>query len=890
MVRTVQNSFPYLIGTAFCIAVLGLVGTLQHLQSLMGTKLSIEDMTHHFLPTLTKSKRISEQEVFQRMLRESITSLEDCQQRDTKNHHHYPQQEDWMATRSNRITRFGFMNALTNHLAIPTTVTSAKQCVYPPLTSCHISSYTIVATSTGEELRSLLLNCMSWLTYPGVAHLKVVLPKMSKDILEQDVKYGQRLLTWDMDSGHKVQLVWVDTLWDALVNLTLQSDTIVFMDANVEWHGNARGIEAGFELWKRHSNNIVASSGWHLEIAGRRRLDDATGSSNDTSHEIRAVCKEERVTSALQADVELMALSGVFIHSSLLCFVSHTVLRPYRQFTTSLQEERVALSILLSQLSGHSLKLFPATVRGPGEEKRPSLEQLRSIESILLETTGLNLQREIAVQSDRSMNLDAPMTEQSNWEQHLVPLATISEHPITPNSTIVVSTLRTESISDADSSKTSIPNTSIPSAKDSNTNKTTSTNTSSSNVAASLTSVSTNNSALDLGSSVTSDTVALDLRSKNELTDGTASLSMDSPISVTTKSSVGLSYAQESRSTSLRMKHLKERGVDKVTHPKSTTSVISPKATPALVKSFKTTVETSLEHGTSSSTKNGGMITTKSDKATPTTWATAKVSKNAKGPSYTKVSKRAIGNSTRKATAVYSEHGFSSMSSSSTSIIVPIEETPAHGSTSSSSRAKRLTKAVSRQATQLKATAAVVSPRSDESSVPTFSAKITKEATQRKKSVSSNVKEVIKESAEAVKQESKVTKDKHFAKEKVISVASTATTKKEKTMSRKLSTKELHVAHRKDTSEIKIPRHSSVATLKTLGVKHELIATASKPRRLMQEWSMRSLDDNFVSAIIGYFGSMPVESISWCKSGCSILEEALDSEVSWIETACGAIE
>jgi hypothetical protein len=886
MVRTVQNSFPYLIGTAFCIAVLGLVGTLQHLQSLMGTKLSIEDMTHHFLPTLTKSKRISEQEVFQRMLRESITSLEDCQQRDTKNHHHYPQQEDWMATRSKRITRFGFMNALTNHLAIPTTVTSAKQCVYPPSTSCHISSYTIVATSTGEELRSLLLNCMSWLTYPGVAHLKVVLPKRSKDILEQDVKYGHRLLTWDMDSGHKVQLVWVDTLWDALVNLTLLSDAIVFMDANVEWHGNARGIEAGFELWKRHSNNIIASSGWHLEIAGRRRLDDATGSSNDTSHEIRPVCKEERVTSALQADVELMALSGVYMHSSLLCFVSHTVLRPYRQFTTSLQEERVALSILVSQLSGHSLKLFPATVRGPGEEKRPRYEQLRSTESIVLETTGLNLQREIVVLSDTSMNLDAPLTEQSNWKQHLVPPATITEHPITPNSTIVVSTLTTESISDADSSK--IPNTSIPLAKDSNTNKTTSTKISSSNVAATLTSVSNNNSALDLGSSVTSNTVALDLRSKNELTDGTASLLIDSPISAKTKSSVGVPFAEELRITSLRMKNLTERGVDQVTHPKSTTSVISPKATPALVKNFEATVETSWEHGASSSTKNGGMITTKSDKATPTRWATAIVSMNTKRPSYTKVSKRAIGNSTSKATTVYPEHGISSISSSSTSIIVPIEETPAHGSTSSSFRAKRLTKAVSRQATQLKATAAVVSPRSDESSVPTFSAKITKVATQRKESVSSNVKEATKESAEAVKQKSKVTKERHFVKEKVISVASTATTKKEKTMSSKLSTKELHVAHHKDTSELRIPHHSSVATLKTLGVKHELIATASKPRRLMQEWSMRSLDDNF--AIIGYFGSMPVESISWCRSGCSILDEALDSEVSWIETACGAIE
>jgi hypothetical protein len=49
-------------------------------------------------------------------------------------------------------------------------------------------------------------------------------------------------------------------------------------------------------------------------------------------------------------------------------------------------------------------------------------------------------------------------------------------------------------------------------------------------------------------------------------------------------------------------------------------------------------------------------------------------------------------------------------------------------------------------------------------------------------------------------------------------------------------------------------------------------------------------NDDFVSAIIGYFGSVPVESISWCASGCSITEDALASEVSWVSETCGVAD
>jgi hypothetical protein len=57
-------------------------------------------------------------------------------------------------------------------------------------------------------------------------------------------------------------------------------------------------------------------------------------------------------------------------------------------------------------------------------------------------------------------------------------------------------------------------------------------------------------------------------------------------------------------------------------------------------------------------------------------------------------------------------------------------------------------------------------------------------------------------------------------------------------------------------------------------------AISSAHRRFMH-------GNDFVSAVIGYFGSMPIESVSWCKSGCSISEDALASEVSLVSETCG---
>ena len=104
-------------------------------------------------------------------------------------------------------------------------------------------------------------------------------------------------------------------------------------------------------------------------------------------------------------------------------------------------------------------------------------------------------------------------------------------------------------------------------------------------------------------------------------------------------------------------------------------------------------------------------------------------------------------------------------------------------------------------------------------------------------------------------------------------------------------TKKRSLANRKREA---IPGQSHASLPETSVTRNDPTAQSipipSKHRRLQDMSSIQVLDDNFMSAIIGYFGSMSFGSVSWCESGCSILEDALASEVTWIEETCGDFE
>jgi hypothetical protein len=123
-------------------------------------------------------------------------------------------------------------------------------------------------------------------------------------------------------------------------------------------------------------------------------------------------------------------------------------------------QHNVALSILITQLSGHAVRLFPATVRGPGEgrQTRSTNKEGQSKESLRQEEVGSQIQYEVAalttpaaalsktiktklttttqdktslwtsigvVKTKRTVSADPATTQKRHWAQQTQPLLAI---------------------------------------------------------------------------------------------------------------------------------------------------------------------------------------------------------------------------------------------------------------------------------------------------------------------------------------------------------------------------------------------------------------------------------------------------------------------------------
>jgi hypothetical protein len=394
MNRSSTSIFTYLIFLAFGVSLLGLGANLMHLQTLMNRP-DDNDLTHPILRGGGQHSRAlllqdlqTEEQVFTRILKESVVHLEECSSRAVIT--------TTLPEKSLRkLGRFGFMNALNNDLPMLSTTASNSKCYNAPSTACHVTKYSMIVVTNGTNLRTLFLNLLSWLTYANVAQLVIVIPPAANATLGEDAKYGQRILAWNADSSHKISVQVSTSLWTADYSRLLQeddsnSDAVTWINGDVVDKGNHRGLDAGLELWKRHANGVVASRGWKVSTLSnnQRRLQQL---SNTTTSSIStpAFCKDDRITATSVGDdddISIPNLNGMIVHRNYLCFLAHPVLKNLHRFTNNnLDEERLAVAMLLQQVSGQLPRLFPTKVRA---ERTPEKRKLTRDAALQSSPTG----------------------------------------------------------------------------------------------------------------------------------------------------------------------------------------------------------------------------------------------------------------------------------------------------------------------------------------------------------------------------------------------------------------------------------------------------------------------------------------------------------------------
>jgi hypothetical protein len=212
------------------------------------------------------------------------------------------------------------------------------KCNYPPKSSCKVTEHSILMTSTAANPRVLFLNLLKALTRSSHVHVLFLDPK-AKNSLAWNVEYGHRILSW-----HKNGVV---TLWgDGLEFIeTLPTTAVLWMDGDTPHEGSYRDFQVGFELWKRHSDSLVAARTWSLQTTEQTPL------SNSNNVTFLPVCGKESLTfsNVEGSPLQLVELAGLWMHSDFLCLLSRS------QSDT----KKVSISVWLMQLAQPPLYLYP---------------------------------------------------------------------------------------------------------------------------------------------------------------------------------------------------------------------------------------------------------------------------------------------------------------------------------------------------------------------------------------------------------------------------------------------------------------------------------------------------------------------------------------------------
>lgn len=238
-----------------------------------------------------------------------------------------------------------------------------NQCRYPPRHECEMEKYSIVfhvqEQQQQQRVRTLFINILKSLALPRVTSIHVVLEKGIMASLQRDVKYGHRILNWH--ENHKI------TIHVGLPEFHGHEALLLFNGDIPHVVGNRRGLELGFQLWKRNANALVARRTWSLKKKKKKKKPSNTFHNVSTHESFVTVCNNESLelstTTTImttnqqqdgQHDASLVDPSGLWIHSDFLCIAKPFLIetKHYSWWTR--------LIVVLMQVAQGPIHLYPA--------------------------------------------------------------------------------------------------------------------------------------------------------------------------------------------------------------------------------------------------------------------------------------------------------------------------------------------------------------------------------------------------------------------------------------------------------------------------------------------------------------------------------------------------
>jgi hypothetical protein len=241
---------------------------------------------------------------------------------------------------------------------------TAPETCNAPSNSTSVASYKkyiLIFPTASQDLRSIFLHCMKWLLDPAATEIWLLVPDETRDLLKQDVPYGNRILAWDQKKRHPLKVAFAPNLWEAVARVDDAASTSIstVFWVNEAWQGNHGGIHAGWELWKQDASTMVASQGWSL--TGDNNLkegaQDLQGITTTTICPYHSLHSTVTVTGS-KAVPSLVDLVGSFHHRDYLCFLRHPVLAGLQANVHDWRDIQWAMAWWLTLVTGRSPRTF----------------------------------------------------------------------------------------------------------------------------------------------------------------------------------------------------------------------------------------------------------------------------------------------------------------------------------------------------------------------------------------------------------------------------------------------------------------------------------------------------------------------------------------------------
>ena len=201
----------------------------------------------------------------------------------------------------------------------------AGACFYPPETACDTMKYSVLLVSEGNNLRSLFLNALSFMSYPSVQDVSIVVLldeySSAASLLIKDKHYGSRIVEWGKQGT--ITLILRPSLWDAIVQFEPKSEAILWINGDMKKTWTATNLKRSFQLWKKQASALVAVN--QLGIFG-----------------------------SFDEGCVIPQLHQIFLHRNLLCYLNHPVTRSLKKYTEHLghtEFKQQAIGMLLENLS-----------------------------------------------------------------------------------------------------------------------------------------------------------------------------------------------------------------------------------------------------------------------------------------------------------------------------------------------------------------------------------------------------------------------------------------------------------------------------------------------------------------------------------------------------------